>query len=47
MEKTKVDRINELARISKERNLTDAEKLEQKNLREEYLAEVRKALKAK
>ena len=47
MEKIKVDRINELARISKERDLTDAEKLEQKNLREEYLAEVRKALKAK
>ena len=47
MEKIKVDRINELARISKERDLTDEEKLEQKNLREEYLAEVRKALKAK
>ena len=47
MEKIKVDRINELARISKERDLTDEEKLEQKNLREEYLAEVRKALKGK
>ena len=47
MDKNKIDRINELARISKERNLTDEEKLEQKNLREEYLAEVRKALKGK
>ncbi len=45
MEKVKVERINELARISKERPLTEAEKAEQKNLREEYLAEVRKALK--
>ena len=47
MEKEKVDRINELARISKTRPLTEDEKSEQKNLREEYLAEVRKALKAK
>ncbi len=47
MEKIKVDRINELARISKARSLTEEEKAEQKNLREEYLAEVRKALKGK
>ena len=45
MEKEKVDRINELARISKVRPLTEEEKAEQKKLREEYLAEVRKALK--
>ena len=45
MEKEKVNRINELARISKERPLTDAEKEEQKKLREEYLSEVRRALK--
>ena len=45
MEKQKVDRINELARISKERKLTDAEQTEQKALREEYVAEVRKALR--
>ena len=47
MEKIKVDRINELARLSKERALTEEEKAEQKGLREEYLAEVRKALKGK
>ena len=41
MEKIKVDRINELARIAKTRELTEDEKNEQKNLREEYLAEVR------
>ena len=47
MEKIKVDRINELARLSKERELTEKEKAEQKALREEYLAEVRAALKGK
>ena len=47
MDKIKVDRINELARISKVRPLTEEEKTEQKNLREEYLAEVRKVLKGK
>ena len=47
MDKIKVDRINELARISKVRALTEEEKNEQKNLREEYLAEVRKMLKGK
>ena len=45
MEKTKVDRINELARISKERELTDAEKEEQKVLRAEYIAEFKKTLR--
>ena len=45
MEKIKVDRINELARIAKTRELTEEEKLEQKALREEYLAEVRAQLK--
>ena len=38
MDKTKIDRINELGRISKERELTEAEKEEQKALREEYIA---------
>ena len=45
MEKQKVDRINELARISKQRALTEEEAKEQKALREEYLSEVRKALR--
>ena len=45
MEKIKIDRINELSSISKTRPLTDEEKEEQKKLREEYLAEVRKALR--
>lgn len=44
MEKIKVDRINELARISKQRELTEDEAREQKALREEYLLEVRKML---
>lgn len=45
MEKSKIDRINELGRLSKERNLNEEEKAEQKALREEYLAYVRSQLK--
>ena len=45
MEKIKIDRINELGRTSKTRELTDEERAEQKALREEYLAEVRAQLK--
>ena len=41
MEKEKVARINELAHLSKERPLTDAEKTEQAALRAEYVAEIR------
>ncbi len=37
MEKRRIDRINELARKAKIEGLTDAEKAEQKKLREEYL----------
>jgi uncharacterized protein YnzC (UPF0291/DUF896 family) len=44
MEKIKVDRINELGRLAKERELTEAEQAERKALREEYLAEVRAVL---
>ena len=38
MEKSKIDRINELARIAKERELTEEEKTERAALREEYMA---------
>lgn len=45
MEKSKIDRINELARISKTRPLAEAEKAEQKALRDEYIAEFRAGLR--
>ena len=45
MEKIKVERINELARISKSRELTEAEKQEQKLLRDEYIKEYRAKLR--
>ena len=41
MEQNKLDRINELARLKKERPLTEAEAAEQAALRQEYLAEWR------
>lgn len=44
MEKAKVDRINELARLAKARELTDDEKCEQADLRAEYIREVRATL---
>ena len=47
MEKTKIDRINELGRLSKERELTPEEKEEQKLLREEYLKFFRASLREK
>ena len=45
MEKEKIDRINELARLKKERELTESERAEQKALREEYLKYVRMTLR--
>ncbi len=41
MEQTKLDRINELARLAKERALTQAELEERDTLRREYIAEWR------
>ncbi len=45
MEKVKIDRINELARLAKSRELTDEEKAEREALRAEYIAEVRRQLR--
>ena len=41
MEKVKLERINELARKSKAEGITEEEKLEQAQLRAEYIAEFR------
>ena len=41
MERSKIDRINFLARESKVRELTNAEKAEQADLRAEYIKEFR------
>jgi uncharacterized protein YnzC (UPF0291/DUF896 family) len=46
MEKSKIDRINELARKSKIEELSEEEKLEQAMLREEFLAEIRADVRA-
>ena len=45
MEKEKIDRINALGRLMKERALTEQERAEQAALRAEYMAEVRAALR--
>ena len=45
MDKIKIDRINELGRIAKTRELTAAETEERRLLREEYMAEVRRQLR--
>ena len=46
MEKSKINRINELAHKSKAEGLTDAEKAEQHDLRQEFLDEIRSDVKA-
>lgn len=45
MEKAKIDRINELGRIAKERELTDDETAERAALREEYIKFFRASLR--
>ena len=37
MDKAKIDRINELGRLAKQRELTEEEKAERAALREEYI----------
>ena len=43
MEKAKIDRINELAHLAKERALTEEELRERDALRKEYIEEFRRA----
>jgi len=45
LDKKQMDRINELAKIAKERDLTSEEKKEQDQLRKEYLAKFRKSFR--
>ena len=45
MEKAKIDRINELGRLAKQRELTPEETEERRQLREEYMTEVRRQLR--
>ena len=45
MDKSKIDRINELGRIAKQRALTEEESEERRILREEYIAYVRRQLR--
>ena len=46
MDKAKIDRINELGRIAKQRELTQEEKTERQALREEYIAYFRAEIRA-
>ena len=45
MDKAKIDRINELGRIAKTRELTDSETEERRILREEYIKFFRAGLR--
>ena len=47
MEKAKLDRINELAKKSKETPLTEEELAEQYELRQEYIREIRMSFGAR
>lgn len=44
MDRSKLDRINALAKKAREEGLSEEEKIEQKKLREEYIAEYRRGL---
>ncbi len=44
MEQKKIDRINELARLAKERELTEAEQAERQVLRREYIDSYKRSL---
>ena len=46
MEKNKIDRINELVHKSKAEGLTEEEKAEQHELRQEFLDEIRADVRA-
>lgn len=46
MDKIKIDRISELTRISRERELTEAEKDERNQLRNEYIQSIRTNFRA-
>lgn len=43
MEKSKIDRINQLSRLARERELTEDEQRERAALRQEYIAEWRES----
>lgn len=45
MEKSRIKRINELARLSRERGLTEEEKAEQHVLRREYIDAMKNSLR--
>lgn len=46
MEEFKIARINELAKIAKQRKLSDDELKERKALRQEFLSDIKKNLKS-
>lgn len=46
MEREKIERINELAKKSREGTLTETEKLEQQTLRLEYIESVKRNFRA-
>lgn len=46
MKQEKIDRISELTRISRERELTEDEKVEREALRREYIEAMKSSLRA-